>query len=148
MRPADDVNVKVVTLSALAMLKVIAWTDRRANRDAYDAMLIARHYGDTGNSDRLLGDRRDLIDTFSDFRLAGAALLGTDITRIASAESHKLIRSTLTRACEYLDDGRFIAGAMASRPAYIYDEQEQQVEIELLRAVLHGLSEGDKAAPS
>lgn len=51
----DDACVQVVSLPALAMLKFLAWTERRLTepqKDAYDLLLIIRNYLDAGNRER------------------------------------------------------------------------------------------------
>lgn len=80
---APGIDLKIVSLSGLAGLKIIAWNDRKDqedSRDAHDLMVIARNYLDAGNRDRLYTELPHLVehDEF-DYVLAGAHLLGCDI---------------------------------------------------------------------
>jgi predicted nucleotidyltransferase len=75
-------RVSVVSLSMLAVLKTLAWSERRMNaprRDAYDLMLILQNYLDAGNSERLYSEVKQLLDGPDfDYELAGAWLAGKD----------------------------------------------------------------------
>lgn len=133
---ADEFVVNVASLSALAMLKMIAWTDRKAAKDAYDVMLIARRYADAGHRDRLLDERFELLEEFSDYELAGAAFLGIDIRSIARPETRKPIQAALEAAINYADDGRFISAAIDCLGDY---EDREQRATEILGAVLRGV---------
>ncbi len=42
-------------------MKIIAWDDRRFERDAQDIGLIMNHYLDAGNQDRVYSDQGDCI---------------------------------------------------------------------------------------
>ena len=46
VRIADDLIVRVVSLAGLALMKIVAWDERRFERDAEDLGLIMRHYLD------------------------------------------------------------------------------------------------------
>lgn len=89
-RLPGGVDVRVASLAALAMLKLIAWGDRRfrePRKDARDLCLILKNYFDAGNQDRAFGDIPDLEgrDDF-DIERAGAELLGLDLSRLTSEE--------------------------------------------------------------
>ena len=114
---AQGFSVAVSSLPALAVLKLIAWRDRRreTSKDATDFLLIARRYGDAGNLDRLYEDQPALLQaTDFDPDLAGAMLLGRDaaelcqentaiaVTQIVSDASlkasliHQVLQATLS----------------------------------------------------
>ena len=61
IRIADDLTVKVASLAGLALMKIVAWADRRFERDAQDLALIMRHYLDAGNQDRVYSRTRRLL---------------------------------------------------------------------------------------
>lgn len=75
-------QIAVVSLPMLAVLKVIAWTERRMiapRKDASDLMLILENYLDAGNSERLDREARQLLDSPDfDYERAGAWLAGRD----------------------------------------------------------------------
>jgi predicted nucleotidyltransferase len=77
---AGGITVQVVPLHALALLKLVAWDDRRLRKDAHDLFVIAKNYLDAGNRDRLFETGLDIVarDDF-DYDVAGAELLGRDL---------------------------------------------------------------------
>lgn len=81
------VNISIVCLSALALLKIVAWQDRHLRfpgKDAADLMLISRNYLSAGsNSERLWNEFREWTDALDfDYEHAGARMLGHDIRRL------------------------------------------------------------------
>ena len=97
----DRVTVPVVTLPALAILKLAAWMDRRytqPGKDAYDLWVIMRNYLDAGNNDRLHTDGAQLLkrDDF-DYEAAGAWLLGHDMARLLTGGPKTKVSALLAR---------------------------------------------------
>ncbi len=83
-----DVRVQSVTLPALAILKLIAWENRRfeqPGKDAHDLVLIIRKYLDAGNHDRLHDELPDAGGSPYDYEVAGAQLLGKDMAQLLDA---------------------------------------------------------------
>jgi len=79
--------VRVASLPGLAILKLIAWTDRGASdpRDAIDLAILLRQYEAAGNEERLFGTEIGVLDIVNyDLDLAAARLLGMDAGRIAA----------------------------------------------------------------
>lgn len=96
---AEGVVVPVTSLPSLAILKLIAWRDRHleTTKDATDFLLIARHYHDAGNADRLYETETALLQaTDFDPELAGAMLLGKDAAAICLASTAESIETILT----------------------------------------------------
>ncbi|WP_345817095.1 nucleotidyl transferase AbiEii/AbiGii toxin family protein (plasmid) [Paraburkholderia sp. PREW-6R] len=86
----EGVVVPVVALPALAILKMLAWHDRRlrANKDAFDLLLLLRNYLKAGNGERIWTVAGDLLETYDfDVDLAASALLGRDARAIARPET-------------------------------------------------------------
>jgi len=78
-------RVQVVSLPALAVLKLIAWNERRfeqPGKDAHDLSLIIQNYLDAGNHDRLYDEIPDAGGSPYDYEFAGAQLLGKDMARL------------------------------------------------------------------
>jgi len=95
----EGVVVPVTSLPSLAVLKLIAWRDRHLEtmKDATDFLLIARHYHDTGNADRLYETESALLQaTDFDPEMAGAMLLGKDAAAICLASTAESIETILT----------------------------------------------------
>lgn len=71
----------ICSLAALAVLKLIAWIDRRhsTNKDASDFIFIAQHYFEAGNLDRLYEQEIAILEAVAyRVEVAGAMLLGKD----------------------------------------------------------------------
>lgn len=102
VRLAFDLVVKVASLAGLALLKIVAWSDRRFERDAQDFGLIMRNYLDAGNRERLYGDFGDCSDLLTDedfdYDKASARILGRDLGRILTKESRAVIEESLSEA--------------------------------------------------
>ena len=97
----EGVTVPVVTLAALALLKLAAWMERRheqPGKDAYDLWLIMRSYLNAGNRDRLYTDAAHLLerDDF-DYDGAGAWLLGHDMGQLLTGDSKDKVSALLAR---------------------------------------------------
>lgn len=95
----DDLAIRVSSVPGLAMLKVIAWQDRRRenNKDALDLFRLLERYADAGNLDRLYGSELPLLETAGfDLELAAAELLGRDAARICHLETRGQITALLS----------------------------------------------------
>ncbi len=94
-------TVRVVALPALALLKVIAWLDRRheTDRDAIDLLMLLRLHFAAGNEDRLYGGEADLLES-SGFQpeLAGARLLARDAVRLCGVRVTRSVLDRMTAA--------------------------------------------------
>ena len=92
VRVAEDIELKTASLPGLALMKLVAWKDRRHRyrKDAQDLGFIMSVYLDAGNQERVYeedGDAIDLLDDDFDYDLAGARLLGRDLGQILTARS-------------------------------------------------------------
>ena len=77
----DGLTIKTCSLPSLAVLKLLAWKDRRkiTGKDASDFLWIAQRYAEAGNMDRLFEHEPALLVAAKyDPDLAGAMLLGKD----------------------------------------------------------------------
>lgn len=85
---ADNLILDVVSPTGLALLKLVSWSDRKANRDAEDFWLIAGNYLDLGNYERLFEELMEFLgDEEFDNTIAGALLLGRDIKKMLNAKT-------------------------------------------------------------
>lgn len=134
-------RVLVVSLPMLAVLKVIAWSERHTTaprQDAVDLLLILRSYLDAGNQQRLYDEAAHLLDDGNfDYERAGAWLAGRDaagVLRKDAAEQthlHQIISTILTKEVD--PDGPLrLLGEMAGRDA-------ENIRL-LLAAFLHGFN--------
>ena len=127
VRVAGDLEVRASSLAGLALMKLIAWDDRRFNRDAKDLRFIMTHYLQAGNEERIYGERGDHMDLldedkFVDVQLTGARLLGRDVGAIISDQSHGVVTRILAE--QTAEDGghpliaAMIGGALDIDEAY------------------------------
>ncbi|PKB13766.1 nucleotidyl transferase AbiEii/AbiGii toxin family protein [Janthinobacterium sp. 64] len=86
---APGFKTKVVSLPAMAILKILAWSDRpEGDKHASDVLLILRNYHQAGQFDRLYAECMDLLEAHVyDVELSGAALLGRDAQRDITQET-------------------------------------------------------------
>jgi predicted nucleotidyltransferase len=99
-------RVFVVSLPMLAVLKVIAWSDRHLTsprKDAADLLLILKRYLDAGNQQRLYEEAPHLLeDSNFDYERAGAWLAGHDAAKAIGKDgagqtrAHHMITTILT----------------------------------------------------
>jgi predicted nucleotidyltransferase len=121
---ADDLVVKVASLAGLALMKIVAWDDRRFERDAQDLGLIMKHYLDAGNQDRVYseqGDCSDLLNDQFDYDKASARILGRDVRRLLTVSSRPIVERVLSEA---MDDtsARVLVTAMIRSNANYHGE--------------------------
>lgn len=87
---AGDI-IKVSSLPGLAILKLVAWSERGLDDpgDAQDLYVLLKEYANAGNLNRLYeGDGLALLtDADFDPDLAGARLIGQDCRRLASTQT-------------------------------------------------------------
>jgi len=81
-----DARLQVVSLPALAILKLVAWQERRhlsRGKEAEDLWLLLRNYVEAGQADRLYEEEAHLFSGWDfDLDRAGAWLLGKDARHV------------------------------------------------------------------
>jgi len=94
----NGLTVPVVSIPALAALKLLAWNERglQDNKDAQDLFFLLQHYHEAGNQERLYDEAYALLEN-CDFDLvkAGAALLGYDARIILNEDSRGALLAVL-----------------------------------------------------
>ncbi|WP_195764008.1 nucleotidyl transferase AbiEii/AbiGii toxin family protein [Pseudoduganella rivuli] len=123
---AQDCTGKVVSLPGLAVLKLVAWSERGKEnaKDAIDLFHLMTHYVDAGNADRIYEEAAIIEAVDYDPVRAGIALLGKDMVRLASDETIELLRHIIDR-----DFDRLALAMIKSRR--MLDDISQQVESQL-----------------
>ena len=94
VRIADDLIVRVASLAGLALMKIVAWNDRRFERDAQDLGLIMSHYLAAGNEGRVYsetGDCFDLLNEEFDYERVSVRILGRDVGRLVTDTSRPIV---------------------------------------------------------
>jgi predicted nucleotidyltransferase len=98
LRVEEDLVVRVASIPGLAVLKLIAWQDRRYenDKDAADLVLLLTNYADAGNLDRIYSEELPLLEAAQfDLELAGAELLGRDAARICQEKTLRELQALL-----------------------------------------------------
>lgn len=94
-------RLRVVSLAALSVLKLVAWEERRWRRhgaDAQDIAVILQSYLDAGNQERLFTEAEHLLDAPDfDYEAAGAWLLGHDMAQLLPKAARPRIGDLLER---------------------------------------------------
>jgi len=104
VRLPGGADASVVSLPALALLKIIAWQDRHYRtpmKDAHDLMLIIANYLDLGNQERLWNEfhawtEEDDFDT----KRTGARMLGVDVAGLLDEGGRKRIAAVLAEQAD------------------------------------------------
>jgi predicted nucleotidyltransferase len=130
-------------LPGLAILKLIAWNDRRhevPQKDAADLALVLRKYAEAGNEDRLYQEYPDLLkqERF-DQELAGAWLLGQDMSKVMQARTREVILDILKNQADPDKSDRLILSIAKELPGNDYDRASK-----LLMNLSRGISEGER----
>jgi predicted nucleotidyltransferase len=101
---SPTLTVPVVSLAALAILKIFAWQDRKTtDKDALDLYRVMSTYADAGNEDRLYDPDSPYMEKFNyDPEFAGAALAGEDSRMLSSAATITKLR-TLVAIENFID---------------------------------------------
>ncbi|BDT56995.1 hypothetical protein MasN3_04890 [Massilia varians] len=95
---APGFQVKIVSLPAMVVLKILAWNDRpERDKHASDVFLVLRSYHQAGQFDRLYDEALDLLEQYDyELEVAGAALLGIDARRDIAVD----VRTQVTQVFE------------------------------------------------
>lgn len=99
VRIRDGLEVRVAPLAGIAIMKLIAWNERRGSdpeKDVADLALLLQHYVQAGNTDRLYDERADLlVSEQHDHDRAGARLLGQDMAQLMSPQTKAAVLEIL-----------------------------------------------------
>ncbi len=132
------VRVQVVALHSLALLKLVAWSDRRLQKDAHDLFVIAKHYLDAGQTDRLYETAMDIVtrDDF-DYEEAGAELLGRDLAALDHGD--RALRGFVIELLRHETDAR---GARLLVSQMTRAARDEGLALRLLFGILRGTESG------
>lgn len=125
----------VVSLAALAILKLFAWPDRKtSDKDALDLYRVISTYADSGNMDRLYDSEIALLERAEyDLELAGAALAGRDGRQLSSSATLTKLHTLLTPV-DFMDT---LAERIRTSRWPLEPEQLQRVRTMLLAFLDH-----------
>ena len=98
----SELELPVASPQGLALLKLVAWSERDAQtrrKDAADIAYLASNYENIpGQMDRLFEQHESILEAYGwDKRLAGAQLLGKETAQIANKSTMKVLRRLLSK---------------------------------------------------
>ncbi len=135
---SPEVVVKVVSLPGFAILKLIAWSERKnqTTRDGADIGFLCWHYGPACAYTRLIGEDYDVLGVEDyDVGRAGVRLLGRDMAALMRPGTRARVLSVL--AAELADpSGNRLALAIAGDAR---DEEDFNRALETLRVLKAGI---------
>ena len=136
VRLPGPVDTQMVSLPALALLKIVAWQERhydQPGKDASDLALIAKNYLALGNEARLWEEFLDWTeDDNFDVDRAGARMLGVDIAALLDEAGKERIAEIVSEQA-HIDSPGVLPQEMLP-----YDSERARV---LLERTLEGLYE-------
>lgn len=115
--PGDAVG-RVVTLPALALLKIDAWADRHLRvprKDAYDLRLIIKNYAYV-SGDRLYNGDPYVAGSPSDYEAAGAWLLGRDMAQLLDKIGRERLARIIADEADEAGQLRLVGDMMRDDP--------------------------------
>lgn len=137
---SPGVVVKVVSLPGLAILKLIAWSERKdqTTRDGADIAFLCRHYGPLCVYARLTGEDYKVLGAEDyDVERAGVRLLGRDAAALMRPGTRARVLAVLS--AELTDaSGLRLALAIAGREQ---DEEHFHRALETLRVLKAGVED-------
>lgn len=129
-------QMQVVSLPALALLKLVAWTARgreTGDRDAVDLFLVLKNFLRAGNEPRLWGEFSAWVEEVDfDYEPAGGRMVGRDVRRMLDVTGFDRVRQWLAQQIEVDPPGRLPS---AMRPG------DPEAARRLLEEMLRGLEE-------
>ena len=136
LREEPPLDINFASPLGLAVMKLFAWNDRNAagNKDAIDLATVLRTYLDVGNRERLYSDHPDLLTDDFDYVLAGAELLGRDISSSVSFTTKMLVIEILRTETDVESQSR-LAEDMSRRPSTIPFEQNLAMLLSMMKGV-------------
>jgi predicted nucleotidyltransferase len=109
LKDEPKLDIRVATPAGLVLLKLIAWctgNPQRKQKDATDLAFIITKYTDAGNEERLYNNFAEVLKRYDfDTELAGAYLLGLDISQIGKSSTLNFLIESLNQ--ETGDDSNF-----------------------------------------
>ena len=132
----SDTEMAVCSPAGLALLKLLAWNERRERKDAGDLGAVLYYYLEAGNEERLYEEHADLLEL--EFKRAGARMLGRDLSTFLTEQSCPVIEALLQR--ETATDSRYtLVSALVGSCWFLADEVERGLD--LLENLYEGIRE-------
>jgi predicted nucleotidyltransferase len=128
------VTLPVVPIWLFAVLKVVAYLDRKFPRDLYDLVYVLENYEPVGQSSRRFDFAGD-VDGLT-YDTAGAFLLGRDVSRYASAEALELVKNFIA---QITDEDHWVINVMLREENRLFSEERRKAIFQLIEQFRNGL---------
>jgi predicted nucleotidyltransferase len=146
IRMAPKLDIRFISLPGLAVVKLIAWSERSgeaAGKDAADLALLLKNYVDAGNNDRLYEEHRDLLEAEGhDHDRASARLLGQDMSRMMTQQTRTEVLGILRNNADPEKNDRLIIAVGKQLGNEKYDEA--RILLECLKRGIEEVVSTDK----
>lgn len=124
----EGVRCRMVSLAALALLKLVCWHDRHyasPRKDAHDLRLILDNYLRCGNEERLFGEFVAWTEEEGfDYERAGARMVGHDIALLLDDQGRERVATLLAEQADAQVPGRLPAEMLPRDPDRARDRLE------------------------
>lgn len=122
VRVSAGLTVRIASLPAMVVLKLIAWNERHneaPEKNVSDLALVLENYSQAGNENRLYEKHVEFLETEQfDISFSGARLLGYDMSRIMRLETNTEVLRILDKEADSEKNDTLIialAGQLAGR---------------------------------
>jgi predicted nucleotidyltransferase len=139
----ENLVVPVATAPGLAVLKIFAYSDRSRDDDLRDFYFILDNYDKGGNEERIFDELTNLLSVGDlDYELAKAFLLGIDVRRLISDQTHEGLLSIIDEL-QLTDPYSTHLALLITRLGDQEIEERQRFHVaKLFKAFLNGLTKG------
>lgn len=135
LRENPALDILFVSPLGFAILKLFSWIDRNDKiKDAHDLRLVICNYADLGNEKRIYEVDEILKQEDFDYQMAGAMLLGHDITKIATSQ-------TINKVIDILNNetGQSASYKLIEHMLVLNSEAQFDFYLNLLQSVKNGI---------
>lgn len=146
LEPIDEnLALRLVPISGCVLLKLIAYSDRPAERvrDLTDVIHCFERYNDDGTRRFDVASGRSVDEVAIQYEEAGAYLLGTEVRAIASSGSLRVVRTVVDAVRD--KDAGLVREALRGEARHLDRDERGQYLFRLFRVFSAGLWEANGA---
>jgi predicted nucleotidyltransferase len=140
-----NLSLRMVPISGCVLLKLIAYSDRPAERvrDLTDVIHCLERYDEDGTRRFDVAPGRSVDEVAIQYEEAGAYLLGTEVATIARAASLRVVRTIVDAVKD--DDAGLVREALRGEARHVDRDKRAQYLCRLFRVFSAGLGEAKGA---
>jgi predicted nucleotidyltransferase len=131
-----EVDIKLPTLSGLALMKIIGWHEKypERKRDAEDLLFIMHTYEEAGNFERLYEEEQVVLQEENfDTRSASIRLLGRDMGRISDPHTLRTVKKILDNEIGEQSQYKLVTDMIRGTHTFNENFEEVLLQVEKLR---------------